>query len=146
VAIRRRGDQARQHPTHRSQEFLADGDPHVPFEQLVEEALDTLPESVLPLLDNVAIVIEDEPSEEQLDRSRVPIGGTLYGLYEGVSPVVFGADHAPFPNKITIFRLPLEEDFPHPTQLKQQVRATVLHEIGHHAGLDHTRLRKASYR
>jgi predicted Zn-dependent protease with MMP-like domain len=118
----------------------------VPFEQLVEEALDSLPQSVLPLLDNVAIVIEDEPSDEELDRSRVPIGGTLYGLYEGVSPINYGADWATVPNKITIFRLPLEEDFPNPAELKQQVRATVLHEIGHHAGLDHSRLRKASYR
>jgi predicted Zn-dependent protease with MMP-like domain len=116
------------------------------FEELVEQALDSLPDSVLPLLDNVAIVIEDEPSDEQLDRSRVPIGGTLYGLYEGVSPVNYGADWAVVANKITIFRLPLEEDFPDPSQLKQQVRATVLHEVGHHAGLDHTQLRKASYR
>jgi predicted Zn-dependent protease with MMP-like domain len=119
---------------------------HVPFEQLVEEALDSLPASVMPLLENVAIVIEDEPSDETLDRSRVPIGGTLYGLYEGVSPTTYGADWAVVANKITIFRLPLEEDFPDPAQLKQQVRATVLHEIGHHAGLDHGQLRKARYR
>jgi len=119
---------------------------HIPFEELVEEALDSLPDSVLPLLENVAIVIEDEPSYEQLHRSRVPIGASLYGLYEGVSHVNYGADWATVPNKITIFRLPLEEDFPDPSQLKQQVRTTVLHEIGHHAGLDHSRLRKASYR
>jgi len=119
---------------------------HVPFEQLVEEALDSLPDAVLPLLENVAIVIEDEPTAEELYRSRVPIGGSLYGLYQGVSPATYGADWAVVANKITIFRLPLEEDFPDPTELKQQVRTTVLHEIGHHAGLDHGQLRKARYR
>ena len=57
----------------------------------------------------------------------------------------YGADWSTFPNKITIFRLPLEEDFPDPEDLADEVRRTVLHELGHHAGLDHTRLRSAGY-
>ena len=109
-------------------------------------ALDRLPAQVRPLLDNVAVVIEDEPSEDQLRRSRVPRGGSLYGLYEGISPIVYGADWAPFPNKITIFRLTLEHDYPNPHDLAREVQQTVLHEIGHHAGMDHKRLRDAGFR
>jgi predicted Zn-dependent protease with MMP-like domain len=65
---------------------------------------------------------------------------TLYGLYEGVSAINYGAEWAG-PNKITIFRLPLEEDYPDPGELAREVQRTVLHEIGHHAGLGHARLR-----
>ena len=91
-------------------------------------------------------MIEDEPTHEQLLRSRVPRGSTLFGLYEGISPIVYGADWAPIPNKITIFRLPLEENYPNPDDLAREVQQTVLHEIGHHAGLDHKRLREAGFR
>jgi predicted Zn-dependent protease with MMP-like domain len=113
----------------------------------VAAALDELPADVQKLLENVAVVIADEPTPDQLGRSglRGPID-TLYGLYEGVSHATYGADWATVPNKITIFRLPLEEDFPHPADLAQQVRRTVLHELGHHAGLDHSSLRRAGYR
>jgi predicted Zn-dependent protease with MMP-like domain len=116
------------------------------FEELVAAALDELPDSVQKLLDNVAVVIDDEPTLEQLARSGLAPFQTLYGLYEGVSQVTYGADWAMVPNKITIFRLPLEEDFPDPAELAQQVRRTVLHELGHHAGLDHSVLRRAGYR
>ena len=146
MPLRRRGSQARRQPTRRV--------PHVPnelrpdrFEDLVADALDALPADIQQLLENVAIVIADEPTPDQLDRSglRSP-QDTLYGLYEGVSPVTYGADWAALPNKITIFRLPLEEDFPDPAELTREVRRTVLHELGHHAGLDHRRLREAGYR
>ena len=146
MPLRRRGSQARRQPLRRV--------PHVPgelppdlFEDLVAAALDELPEDVQKLLQNVAVVIADDPTSDQLGRSglRRP-ADTLYGLYEGVSPSTYGADWATFPNKITIFRLPLEEDFPNPADLAQQVRRTVLHELGHHAGLDHRRLREAGYR
>ena len=50
------------------------------------------------------------------------------------------------PNKITIFRLPLEEDYPNPKDLAREVQQTVLHELGHHAGLDHAALRRAGFR
>ena len=101
------------------------------FERLVEEALDGLPSDVQGLLANVAIVVEDEP----------PMGsGELYGLYEGVPATEWGADWAAVPNKITLFRLPLEEDFPDPRELTDEVRRTILHELAHHAGFDDDRL------
>ena len=112
------------------------------FEDLVEKALDELPPDVQKLLDNVAIVIEDEPTREDLERSGLRPYDTLYGLYQGVAQINYGADWAPVPNKITIYRLPLEEHFPDPERLAREVQRTVLHEIGHHAGLQHSRLRK----
>ena len=115
---------------------------HQPFETLVEIALDGLPEGARRLLENVAIVIEEEPSEEQLRSSGLPLDDSLYGLYEGTSPATYGADWAQFPNKITLFRLPLEEDFADPEELAREVQKTVIHELGHHAGMDEQRLHR----
>ncbi len=103
---------------------------------LVGRALDGLPAGVNRLLENVAVVIEDEPSPEQLRNSGLEPDESLYGLYEGTSPVTYGADWVAFPNKITLFRLPLEEDFPAPDELAREVQKTVVHELGHHAGID----------
>ena len=146
MPLRRRGAQARRQPSRRISNVPAELPPDR-FENLVASALDGLPADVQKLLENVAVVIADDPTPEQLCRSGV-LGpaATLYGLYEGVSLPTYGADWAAVPNKITIFRLPLEEDFPDPADLARQVRKTVLHELGHHAGLDHRRLREAGYR
>ena len=146
MPLRRRGTQARRRPSRRLAGVAGERPPDR-FEDLVASALDELPEDIQRLLENVAVVIDDEPTAEQLGRAglRRPID-TLYGLYEGVSQATYGADWATVPNKITIFRLPLEEDFPDPADLARQVRRTVLHELGHHAGLDHGRLRQAGYR
>jgi predicted Zn-dependent protease with MMP-like domain len=113
---------------------------HVPFEELVGIALDGLPPEIHTLLNNVAVVIEDEPTPEQLRSARLRDRDTMYGLYEGISGVSWGASYYQGPNKITIFRLPLEEDFADPHELAREVQRTVLHELGHHAGLNHSRL------
>jgi predicted Zn-dependent protease with MMP-like domain len=112
----------------------------MPFEELVARALDELPASVRRLLDNVAIVIEDEPTPEQLHAEGMSADETLYGLYEGTPGVVYGADWVALPNKISLFRLPLEADFPDPLDLAEEVRRTVVHELAHHAGFDDQRL------
>ena len=91
-------------------------------------------------LDDVAIVIDDEPSPEQLRESDMPEDEALYGLYEGVARTEYAADWIMVPNRITLFRLPLEEDFPDPDDLADEVRRTVIHELAHHAGLDDARL------
>ena len=115
---------------------------HERFERLVERALDGLPAPFAQLLDSVAIVIEDEPSAEQLRESGLRRGETLYGLYEGTSAVEYAADWVSLPNKISLFRLPLEEDFPEPAELADEVRRTVIHELAHHAGIPDGRLRE----
>lgn len=91
-------------------------------------------------LDEVAVVIEDEPSPEQRRADDLGPDDTLYGLYEGVPRTEWGADWAALPNKITLFRLPLEADFPDPDDLADEVAITVIHELAHHLGIDDERL------
>ncbi len=91
-------------------------------------------------LEEVAVVIEDDPSREQLRENGLDDDETLYGLYEGTPRTEWGADWVVAPNKITLFRLPLEEDFPDPDELRDEVRITVIHELAHHLGIDDDRL------
>jgi predicted Zn-dependent protease with MMP-like domain len=110
------------------------------FEQLVERALDAIPDPFQAALEEVAIVIEDDATDEQLDIAGLGRDDALYGLYEGTPRTAWGADLVPFPNKISLFRIPLEEDFPDPDELAEEVRVTVIHELAHHLGIDDDRL------
>ena len=113
---------------------------HVGFERLVERALAGIPSPFRESLREVAIVIDDEPSASQRAENELGPDDTLYGLYEGVPRTEYGADWAAVPNRITLFRLPLEEDFPDPDDLADEVRITVIHELAHHLGIDEDRL------
>ena len=113
---------------------------HVGFERLVERALAGIPSPFRESLAEVAIVIDDEPTARQLQDNDLATADTLYGLYEGVPRTEYGADWVAMPNRITLFRLPLEEDFPDPADLAEEVRITVIHELAHHLGIDEDRL------
>ncbi len=113
---------------------------HRRFEDLVDEALADIPMPFAAALDEVAIVIDDEPSPDQLRESDLDEDDALYGLYEGVARTEYGADWIVAPNRITLFRLPLEADFPDPNDLADEVRITVIHELAHHLGIDDERL------
>ena len=113
---------------------------HLPFERLVERAVAGIPDPFRAALAEVAIVIDDEPTPEQRRDNDLPDGEMLYGLYEGVPRTEYAADWSPVPNRITLFRLPLEEDFPDPRDLAEEVRITVIHELAHHLGIDDDRL------
>ena len=115
-------------------------DRHRPFEQLVDRALAGIPMPFAAALDEVAIVIEEAPTPEQLRDNDLPPDEWLYGLYEGVPRTEWGADWAALPNKISLFRFPLEADFPDPEVLEAEVRITVIHELAHHLGIDDDRL------
>jgi len=110
------------------------------FEQLVDRAIAAIPDPYRQALREVAVLVEDEPSADQLRENDIPPGDTMYGLYEGVPRTDYGADWAASPNRITLFRLPLQEDFPDPRELEAEVRQTVLHELAHHLGIDDDRL------
>ena len=110
------------------------------FEQLVDHALEAIPDPYRQALREVAVLVEDEPSPEQLRENDIEPGDTMYGLYEGVPRTEYGADWVAAPNRITLFRLPLEEDFPDPDDLADEVRITVIHELAHHLGIDDDRL------
>ena len=114
--------------------------PHVGFDRLVERALAGIPSPFRECLSEVAIVIDDEPTRDQLAENDLDPDDTLYGLYEGVPRTEYGADWLVAPNRITLFRLPLEEDFPDPEDLADEVRLTVIHELAHHLGIDDDRL------
>jgi predicted Zn-dependent protease with MMP-like domain len=113
---------------------------HDAFARLVERALAGVPMPFRAALGEVAVVIDDEPSVRQRRENELGPDDMLYGLYEGVPRTEWGADWVAIPNKITLFRLPLEEDFPDPIELETEVRATVIHELAHHLGIDDDRL------
>ncbi len=114
------------------------------FYELVERALEELPPELAKLLDNVAIVVEDWP-----DYSTPLVGveknDVLYGLYEGVPLTQRSAGYYGFlPDKITIFRGPLERDF-RQDELEEQVRITVVHEIAHYFGFGEDRIKELGW-
>ena len=113
---------------------------HTRFERLVERAIAGIPEPFRGALAEVAIVIDDEPTADQRRENDLAEDEQLYGLYEGIPRTEYGADWAAAPNRITLFRLVLEEDFADPRELADEVRQTVIHELAHHLGIDDDRL------
>ncbi len=105
------------------------------FEDVVRAALDELPPQLAGALRNVAVVVEDENPDDP----------DLYGLYQGVPLPERGDDVGLLPDKISIYRLPLEESFPDPDELREEIRITVLHELAHYFGLDEDRLEELGY-
>ncbi len=98
-------------------------------------------------LSNVAVVVEDWPPDWLLDELGVPDGDTLYGFYHGVPlPERSVQDSGNLPDKISIYRGPLEEDFPDPAELSREIRVTLLHEIGHYFGMEEEELAQLGYR
>jgi len=108
-----------------------------PFEQLVLAALDELPDVFRDRLGSVAIVVDDEPTPQQL--ASVGAHGLL-GLYTGVPRTAWGAGEAAVASKITIFRGPHLRQFRDPDALARGVTETVHHEVAHHFGISDARL------
>ncbi len=102
------------------------------FEHHVERALASLPPDLRRAMSNVEIVVEDENPEDP----------DLFGLYLGIPLTERGEGYAgALPDKIAIYRIPLEEEFgDDPELLEEEIRITVLHEIAHHFGIDDERL------
>jgi predicted Zn-dependent protease with MMP-like domain len=109
------------------------------FEAIVEEALESLPSDWAERLDNVAIIIEDEPDVEELaELGLAPQADDheLLGLYQGTPQSVREIGGWGLPDRIVIFRGPTLREARHRSEIPQVVRETLLHEIGHHFGLD----------
>lgn len=106
------------------------------FEELVEEALDQIPGEIAALVENVVVLVEDDPP---------PGDRGLLGLYEGVSLTDRGATHTGLPDRITIYRRPLLDLCSDLDQLRREVRVTVVHEVAHHFGIDDRRLHELGY-
>lgn len=112
----------------------------IAFEREVARALDELPAWVSRQLENVAVVIEEEPEAED-GREE---GAELYALYDGVP---LGIDAGPFalPARIVLFRRPLMADFGRGARLRREVRRTVIHEVGHHFGMSEEDIARLGY-
>lgn len=111
------------------------------FWQLVDQALDALPSDVRSMLENVAVVVEDWPTRDQLRSAGVASPEDLLGLYEGVPQTERSADYGlVLPDKITLFRGPILRLCTDEASARDQIQRTVLHELAHHFGIDDDRL------
>jgi len=96
------------------------------FDEHVQRALDSVPPELAKAFENVAVVVEDEDPDDP----------ELFGVWEA---------HPYLPDKITIFRRPLEATFGDPAELEAEIRITVLHELAHYFGIDEDRLDELGY-
>jgi predicted Zn-dependent protease with MMP-like domain len=113
------------------------------FEELVVAALDTLPEDLLELMNNIEVTVERAPSRHQMRRVGLR-SGTLLGLYEGIPLTARNSSSYSLvvPDKITIFQRPIEGICSTHEEVVAQVRKTVVHEVAHHFGIGEERLRE----
>jgi predicted Zn-dependent protease with MMP-like domain len=105
------------------------------FDDVVRSALDSLPPHIAAALRNVAVVVEEENPDDP----------DLYGLFDGIPLTEGGPGPGELPSRIAVYRRPLEEDFPDVGELREEIRVTVLHELGHYFGLDEGRLSELGY-
>ena len=107
------------------------------FERLVEDALDQVPPELAALMDNVVVLVDDEPPADDTG---------LLGVYDGTPLTDRGSTYAGVvPDRITIFRGPLLRMCDSGEEVVEEVRVTVVHEIAHHFGIDDDRLHELGY-
>lgn len=113
------------------------------FEALVQNGIDKIPKEFIERLDNVAIVIEDEPSREL--RADIGLGDNevLFGLYQGIPLTERGSGYSlVLPDKITIFKNPILAHARDDSEIAELVADTVWHEIAHHFGSNEAEVRR----
>jgi len=116
------------------------------FEKLVNEGIKAIPKRFLEKLDNVDIVIEEEPTSYQLSKLRRREDFLIFGLYEGIPQTKRWHYAQVLPDKITIFKKPIERVARSEEEVKEIVKNTVWHEIAHHFGLEEKRVREIDSR
>jgi predicted Zn-dependent protease with MMP-like domain len=106
------------------------------FEQLVTEAVTLIPKRFRKEMRNLALVVEDEPSEHLLEEMEIEPPDSLYGLYQGIPLTERSASYGNnLPDVITIFQRPIEEDCEDEDEIRAVVGETLIHEVGHYFGL-----------
>jgi predicted Zn-dependent protease with MMP-like domain len=106
------------------------------FTKLVEEALREIPRRFQAAMKNVAVVVEDEPSQELLEDMEMEPDDTLFGLYHGTPLTERDAYYGnTLPDRISIYQRPIEEACEDEDEIRQCVAETVIHEFGHYFGL-----------
>ena len=108
------------------------------FESAVQDAIDSLPDVFLEALDNVMVTIQDEPNARQMMSGDGSLDANVLGLYEGIALTERGEwyGEGEMPDVITIFKGPHERCFDSRERIVEEIRKTVVHEIGHHFGMD----------
>jgi len=111
------------------------------FDAMITKAMDELPQQYIAGLNNVVITFEDDPTEEQRRRQNLQAWQTLFGLYEGI-PLTqrSGSYNLVLPDKITLFKNPLQHASSDASQLHENIKRTLWHEIAHYYGLGHDRI------
>jgi predicted Zn-dependent protease with MMP-like domain len=110
------------------------------FESIVSDSIDAIPSLYIEKLQNVAFIIEDLPTAQQAQQLGLRCNDLLFGLYEGVPlPQRMGTTKL-LPDKITLFKKPLESVSHDIADLKKRVKNTIWHEVAHYYGLDHKRI------
>jgi predicted Zn-dependent protease with MMP-like domain len=113
------------------------------FEAFVAAGMDAIPQKYIDNLNNVAFVTQDRPTDEQRIKLKLGDHQSLYGLYEGVPLTKRGSSYnLVLPDKITIFKEPMEMNHDSLDEVKEQVRHTVWHEVAHYYGLNHEQIHK----
>jgi predicted Zn-dependent protease with MMP-like domain len=106
------------------------------FEQLVAEAITLIPKRFRREMKNIAIIVEDEPSDELLDEMEIEPPDSLYGLYQGTPlPERSATWGNTLPDCVTLFQRPIEEDCEDDDDIRMVIGETLIHEIGHYFGL-----------
>ena len=106
------------------------------FEVLVEKALDGLPEEFSDLLDNVVVLVDEEPDPEDLEAMGLDPGEELFGLYQGVPQAQRDTFYSGLPDRVIIYRGPILRHCQNRREVIREVRDTVVHELGHHFGME----------
>ena len=113
------------------------------FEALVARAIDKLPQEFKSKLENVDVVVEDWPTPMQLRQVKLSHPGQLLGLYQGVPQTRRGGGYGMvLPDKISIFRKPIEAQCRLGEEIEAKIEEVVRHEIAHHFGIDEKTLRR----
>jgi predicted Zn-dependent protease with MMP-like domain len=110
------------------------------FEQLVQEAVDSLPKIHRDNIKNIAFFVRKKPSKKQSVRSNLKIGDTLFGLYEGVPLSQRNGVTMLMPDTITLFQEPIESRSRDLKELRIHIKHTIWHEVAHYFGLDHSQI------
>ena len=111
------------------------------FDILITRAMNELPEKYIRGLENVAIVMADEPTSEQRQKMHLDARHTLLGLYEGIPLTKRGSNYSlVLPDKITLFKNSILYSVHNETELFEQIKRTLWHEIAHYYGLGHDRI------
>ncbi|HWR21382.1 MAG TPA: metallopeptidase family protein [Verrucomicrobiae bacterium] len=117
------------------------------FRQLVSQAIASLPPLVMDRLTNVEVVVKDQPTHEELAVAGIDPTETLFGLYSGIPLTKRSSSYGMvLPDKITLYQRSIEEGCRTKQEIQEQIRTTLLHEIGHHFGLSEDELEEAGYK